>query len=312
MMNEAQPYRSDAAAMVRGYRQIEALIPPHWQADTVFANGIRHHYYRTGGDKPPLLLLHGFLEGALTWLRTARALEPEYDIIMVDARGHGGADRATTGFSQALLVEDAAGVIRALQLGASRVIGHSQGGATGIHLAAAYPELVHSLIVEGWGDDGHQSGDFASSPAYQAWFNGYLAWLERLKTQTHAERMSGALTQLPPGAPALPEDEYVPWVENCARLDLDLVRLSVTMWSAVAEQRREMIEALGRTTCPVLIMKSSFFPQPGGLQSIQEESSDQPSVTIVRFENTGHLIHRDQLEQFVTVAKGFFDQHKRR
>jgi len=309
MVNEQQPYRADAAAIVRRYRPIEVLIPPHWRADTVFANGMRHHYYRTGGDKPPLVLLHGFLEGALTWLRTARALERDYDMIMVDARGHGGSDRATTGFSQASLVEDAAGVIRALQLGAPRVIGHSQGGATGIHLAAAYPELVHSLIVEGWGDDGHQSGDFASSPAYQAWFNGYLAWLERLKTQTHAERMSGALTQLPPGAPALPEDEYVPWVENCARLDLELVRHSVTMWSELAERKREMIEALGRTTCPVLIMKSSFFPQPGALPSIREESSDQPNVTIVRFENVGHLIHRDQLDQFIGMASQFLKEH---
>ncbi len=47
-------------ALVKTYRPIEELIPAHWREGDVLANGIRHHYYRTGGDKPPLLLPHGF------------------------------------------------------------------------------------------------------------------------------------------------------------------------------------------------------------------------------------------------------------
>jgi pimeloyl-ACP methyl ester carboxylesterase len=45
------------------------------------------------------------------------------------------------------------GVIHALNLTKVRLLGHSQGGATGIHVAAAYPDLVHSLIVEGAADE---------------------------------------------------------------------------------------------------------------------------------------------------------------
>jgi pimeloyl-ACP methyl ester carboxylesterase len=149
MISDAQPDRSAQLTTVQSYREIEALIPPNWSEGDVVANGVRHHYYRTGGDKPPLVLLHGFLEGALAWLRTARALEHDYDIVMVDARGHGRSDRMTSGYSQELLTEDAAGVIRALELGKPRVLGFSQGGTTGIHLADAYPDLVHALIVEG-------------------------------------------------------------------------------------------------------------------------------------------------------------------
>lgn len=307
MIDDRHPDRSALLATVQGYCTIDELIPSHWSEESVVANGIRHHYYRTGGHKPPLVLLHGFLEGSLTWLGTARALERDYDVIMVDARGHGRSEGVATGFSQALLTEDAAGVIRALRLGAPRLLGHSQGGATGIHVAATYPDLVHSLIVEGWSDQ--TSADFTGSARYQAWFNAYVAWLEQLKTQVHAERMISALSQLPPGAPILPEEEYVPWVENCARLDLDLVRLSAGMWSQVGTRVREMVQALGRTTCPVLIMKSAFFPQPGAAPSVQEEASDQPNVTIVRFENTGHLIHREQFERFIAVAQDFFEKH---
>src|SRR3981081_466296 len=205
---------------VKRYRSIEELLPSHWSEGRVFANSIHHHYYRTGGDRPPLVLLHGFMDGALSWLRTVSALEQDYDVIMVDARGHGRSDGIATGFSQALLTEDVAGVIRALELDAPRLLGHSQGGNTAIHLAAAYPGLVHSLIVEGWADK--VNTQFTNSEGYMSWFNTYLAWLEKLKIQTHEERMGTARAQGPPGARLGPEREYVAWVDICAHLDLDM------------------------------------------------------------------------------------------
>jgi N-formylmaleamate deformylase len=70
-----------------------------------------------------LLLLHGFNEYGPTWLRTARELERDYDVIMVDARGHGRSDGIASGFSSTLLVEDAAGIIRSLKLDRPRIIG---------------------------------------------------------------------------------------------------------------------------------------------------------------------------------------------
>jgi pimeloyl-ACP methyl ester carboxylesterase len=308
-MSKTPQQATSPLEIVRCYRRIEDLIPTHWFEGDISANGLRRHYYRTGGDKPPVALLHGFLDGALTWLRTAGALESDYDVLMVDTRGHGRSEGIATGFSQELLTEDMAGIIRALKLDRTRLLGHSQGGATAIHVAAAYPDLVHSLIVEGAADETDLGGlntDFTSSPGYQAWFSAYLSWLEQLKTQTHEERMVSALSQLPPGAPLPSEEAYVPWVENCARLDLELVRLGMTLWSDLGVRIREMKQALQRITCPVLLMKSSFFPQPGASPSIEEEISDQPNLKIVRFVNTGHLIHQEQFDAYITLVKEFF------
>ncbi len=296
-------------AIVKEYRPIEELVPTYWSEGDVFANGIRQHYYRTGGEKPALLLLHGFNEYGLTWLRVAKELERDYDIIMVDARGHGRSDGIASGFSSALLVEDAAGVIRELKLDRPRIIGVSQGGSTVLRLAAKYPELVHSFIFEGWGDES-QPGAFANSEGYLAWFNSWLAWLEQLRTMSHEERMVSALPQLIPttGGSIWPEDEYVPVVEAYVQFDLDLARESMKLWTS--PDRDNAVELLQRVTCPALIMKHAWaFPAPGTQRVVREVLSEQPNIRVVYFENTGHLIRRVAFEQYMALVREFLIAH---
>jgi len=294
-------------AIVKSYRAIEELVPAQWSEGDIYANGIRQHYYRTGGDKPALLLLHGFNEYGLTWLRVAKELERDYDIIMVDARGHGRSDGIATGFSNTLLVEDAAGLIRALKLDRPRIIGLSQGGSTALRLAATYPELVHSFIFEGWGEESPQSGDFANSESYRAWFN---TWLERLRTLSHEERMLSALPQLLPtmGGSMWPEDEYVPMVEGYAQFDLDMARDSIKLWNNT--DRDDPAELLKRSTCPALIMKHAWaFPAPGTQPAVREVASEQPNIRIIYFEHTGHLIRRVAYEQYMALVMEFLRAH---
>ena len=80
-----------------------------WQSGEVTANGLRLHFTRTGGDKPPLVLAHGFSDDGLCWTPVARALEAEYDVIMVDARGHGGSEAPAQGYDPATQADDLAG-----------------------------------------------------------------------------------------------------------------------------------------------------------------------------------------------------------
>ena len=82
MMREEQ-----VQATAQRHKSSEKIIPPHWFEGIVTANGIQQHYYRTGGDKPSLMLLHGFSENGQCWSRVAKALEQDYDVIMVDAYG---------------------------------------------------------------------------------------------------------------------------------------------------------------------------------------------------------------------------------
>ena len=295
--------------IVKNYRPIEELIPAGWSEGDVFANNIRQHYYRTGGEKPPLLLLHGFNEYGLTWLRVAKELEHDYDIIMLDARGHGYSDGITNGFSNSLLVEDVVDVIRELKLGRPRIMGLSQGGTTLLHLAATYPQLVHSFIFEGWGDE-NQPASFTNSEGYLAWYNSWLAWLEQLRTMNHEERVISALPQLLPtmGGSIWPEEEYVPMVEAYALFDLNLARNSINLWSS--PERNNPNELLKRVTCPALIMKHAWaFSTPGTQPVVREEPSEQPNIKVVYFDNTGHLIRRAAFEQYMTLVREFLKAH---
>lgn len=57
-----------------------------WTTGTCEANGIDVHYLRPGGDKPPIVLLHGLMTKGACSTPLALLLEEEYDVIMPDAR----------------------------------------------------------------------------------------------------------------------------------------------------------------------------------------------------------------------------------
>lgn len=72
-----------------------------WKEGDVLANGIRMHYTRTGtGRGPDLVLLHGYSDNGRCWTPVAQALEADYDIVMIDARGHGLSEAPEEGMAR--------------------------------------------------------------------------------------------------------------------------------------------------------------------------------------------------------------------
>jgi pimeloyl-ACP methyl ester carboxylesterase len=119
-----------------------------WLPGDVIANGIKIHYYRTGGDKPPFVLAHGFSDSGLCWTRVARVLAESYDLIMADARGHGLSDAPEGGYTSQEHAADLAGLIEALGLDRPTLMGHSMGASTVAATAVCYPELAACAVLE--------------------------------------------------------------------------------------------------------------------------------------------------------------------
>lgn len=100
----------------------------HWSSAVCEINGINIHYTRTGGHKPPVIMLHGLMANGICWTSLARVLEKEYDVIMPDARGHGNSSVPDFGYRYEDHANDVAGLINALKLPPPILLGHSMGG----------------------------------------------------------------------------------------------------------------------------------------------------------------------------------------
>ncbi len=114
----------------------------------VDANGISLRYYRSGGNGPALVLAHGMTDMGLCWTRVADSLLHKYDVVLYDARGHGESDAPEDGYDPQNHCEDLRGLLLSLKLDRPRLLGHSLGAVTVALLAATYPDMVRSVVLE--------------------------------------------------------------------------------------------------------------------------------------------------------------------
>ena len=118
-----------------------------WFTGTCDAGGTNIHYLRTGGAKPPLVLLHGLIGSGACWTPIARVLEVDFDVVMPDARGHGKSGTPLHGYGYNDHAGDVVGLIRHLGLEAPVVLGHSMGGMTAAVVASQLGKLVSGVIL---------------------------------------------------------------------------------------------------------------------------------------------------------------------
>jgi pimeloyl-ACP methyl ester carboxylesterase len=300
-----QPHDQDTRMhAVRHYRPIEALVPTHWQSATIIANGIHVQYSRTGGQKPPLLLLHGFAEHGLCWLRVARALEHDYDIIMPDVRGHGRSAAATGDVALDTLAADQAALIRVLGLERPAVLGRSMGAAIAVQLAATFPDRVRAVLLEDPPMRPMPVPDPDTNPGYAAWYQSWLDQMQTLKTLPHADRLQAALA-LQPGAELWVEDDLVTWVAAQVQFDLETIAPALAHPGLFGGWQ----QAVAQMTCPILLMTGD--PQRGSVsttEGIQAVLAAWHSGEHMVFRNAGHLISREACEPYVAAVAQFLRQ----
>jgi len=118
-----------------------------WNSEVCETNAIRMHYLRTGGAKPPVVLLHGLMGSGACWTPLARRLEGEFDVVMPDARGHGGSSTPHHGYRYDDHASDVVGLIRGLKLSRPVLLGHSMGGMTAAVVASRGAGILRSLIL---------------------------------------------------------------------------------------------------------------------------------------------------------------------
>ncbi|CAL9557028.1 2-succinyl-6-hydroxy-2,4-cyclohexadiene-1-carboxylate synthase [Nocardiopsis dassonvillei] len=124
------------------------------RSHTLRRDTVELHVLDTGGDGPPVVILHGLAGSAREFEPTARALAPDFRVLLPDQRGHGRSTRRPEDTSRAAFAADAAAVAEGIAGGPVRLVGQSMGAHTALLTAAARPDLVERLVLL----EGHPAG----------------------------------------------------------------------------------------------------------------------------------------------------------
>lgn len=295
-MSLVHPYTEAVSA----YRPLNKLIPAHWQSSTVMVrDGATIHYTRTGGDKPPLLLIHGFQINGLTWARTAIALEHDYDVIMPDARGHGKSSAMVDQLQRDQMANDIVDLIDGLDIGDDLcVIGHSMGADIAGRLATKI-DLKGLILVDPALKNFVKSFqlDLSEPPA---WLVPIINTMKSLKSLPHQERMIAGLKLIQPTAPLWDEIDYVTFIEANAEFDTDSYMQFMSMDYLI-----EQPDVIAKIACPTLLFTAKQMSMsPEEFQNAVKGYIDHlPNATHIHWEDSQHFMFFDQFEKFIDLVR---------
>ena len=272
----------------------------HWSDGFVNVNGMQIHYYRTGGEKPPVVINHGAGDDGLCWTRVALELEKDYDLILPDARGHGKSASGRGDYSSRARVADLVGLIQALKLERPVVGGHSMGADTSLHLAAERPDLVRGIFLEDppiilpgeTFNTGGKTFKMEDLGKMMARFMRLFKWMPRFIAVRLARKNS----------PTYPETEIQPWVDSKRRVSSDFLDSLGSLDMLVADP----IAIFKAISLPILL----FTGDKEKMSIVSQETARQivtanPRVQLIHLDGASHDIRRTRFDGYLPALQKF-------
>ncbi len=243
------------------------------------------HYTRTGGSKPPLVLLHGLAANGACWTSLARALEREYDVIMPDARGHGTSSVPEYGYRYEDHANDVVGLIKALSLSPPILLGHSMGGMTAAVVASRKRSVLHGLVLA--------DPTFLSPKIQREVRDSDVA-------DQHRRMLSMSLDDLAAEARARHPHRSGETLELLARARLQTSMAAFDVLTPPNPDYKVLVSAID---VPSLLVSGDN----GVVSSVVAEELQRlnPRLQVEQIREAGHGVHLDQPERFAAVVKSF-------
>ena len=130
------------------------------------------------GDRPVLLLLHGFPQTHVLWNRVARQLHSDCYLVMPDLRGYGDSSKPAgqadhSNYSKRRVAQDMVELMDVLGVTQFHLCGHDRGGRVAHRLALDHPGRVQGLCVIDIAPtlDMYAATSFEFARAYYHWFH---------------------------------------------------------------------------------------------------------------------------------------------
>ena len=261
-------------------------------------NGLSLHYLDYGNAHlPPMLLIHGMRDSALSWDIFARAMSDEYRILSLDSRGHGDSDRAgSNGYHYDDYISDIEALADHLALNDMIIVGHSAGGRYAWSYAVKHPEKVSALVIVDIDPDPQNpqtARDFraiAAEPESWPTEDDFLAYLDTRRVHTPEDALR---KQIPAITTRTPDGGYV-W-----KADIRIV---------TEYERPDLWDSWSRISCPVLLVRgrqSALLTHETAVKMRAALPSSQ--MRLAELEGGGHWFYQDFPEAFEITVRWFLD-----
>ncbi|MHB8104163.1 MAG: alpha/beta fold hydrolase [Dehalococcoidales bacterium] len=266
----------------------------HYTEGDFTCKGVKLHYYRTGGKKMPIILLHGATDNGLCWTTAAEILAEKYDVIMLDAQGHGLSDRLDPAVSFETYVQQVAALTKALKIKKPIIMGHSMGADTAANIAVMHPDLPRAIILEDppWGlpelDPKKAEAERKEGAARVGWLLG-LRDLSLEQLVAESRKMD----------PQWPEAERLPWARAKQQFDVSLFKNMIV-------NPRSYDELVPKIKCPTLLIiaEQGIVSKEVAENAAKLWKSKQP-FKWVQIKGATHNIRRDNFPDYRDAVFGF-------
>jgi pimeloyl-ACP methyl ester carboxylesterase len=121
-------------------------FPASFHTRDIPVDGVTMHV-RVGGKGPAVVLLHGFGDTGDMWAPLAADLARDHTVVVPDLRGMGLSSIPPSGYDKKTQAADIRGVLNALKIEHSVVVGHDIGTMVAFAYASRYPERTDRLVV---------------------------------------------------------------------------------------------------------------------------------------------------------------------
>ena len=229
------------------------------------------------GEGPDVLLVGGLGDTVESWQFQLDGLADRYRLIAFDNRGAGRTAMPEDPVSVEVMADDAAAVLRALDVSGAHVAGFSGGSKISQELALRHPELVRSLVLQStWAVPDHYLrswGQFVRSfveiaPSERAFLEGFFSWIYTARAHN-----DGTVDQIIEEVLAFPHKQSIEDLQRS--LDAFLAHDTTDRLAAIAAPTLVLAGGRDPTSRPELCRAVAELI-PGARFEVMEEESHQP------------------------------------
>ncbi|QIO21414.1 alpha/beta fold hydrolase [Haloarcula sp. JP-L23] len=258
-------------------------------------------HYRTGGDGPPMVFLHGIgLDAAtVSWRHALPELAEERTVYAPDLPGHGESDKPDRAYTTAYYLETVEAFIDALDIDAPAMAGLSMGGALALGHALGGGDVERLALVDSYGLGADAYWRTAASGVLQTPVLGNMLW------QGVSASKPAIRTGLRSMGATEPPQELVDDVDSV--VDRRTVR-AMRRWQR-SEFRRtgfrtDYSDRLEEVSAPTLLVHGEadpLLPQAWSKRAAATLADSELEIV----ENCGHCPPRERPERFNRVLRSF-------